>query len=119
MGGPTGGHYVLTLDPGTYTLSFNYRKDGSVNRGQDCGKISNLTLSNTTGSTPEVSDDDETREIKNNLVIDGTNEGNTGEGELYNPVFFERIPQHCQGAGNKHHDCSLQGVELVLYHSLR
>ena len=94
--GNYGGHYgnwanfSLTLDPGNYNIYFRYRKDGSVSHHPDEARVRNISIVNgldtIQGGTNIGNDEPET------MMIPTTQEDGAGEGEIYNPVFYERIP---------------------------
>ena len=107
MGGYSGYYgwtrMAYTLAPGNYTLQFWYHKDGSVNRGDDRAGVRNIKVGDGTavGQTEGgLVDGDvlygqtigDTGLKMQPFSIQGTQEQSAGEGELYNAVFYERIP---------------------------
>jgi len=66
-----------TLEPGTYELTFTYRKDGSVNTGTDAGYVKNIAIGGASAELPG--------EIDINFINKDTTKAS--EGYILHPAF--------------------------------
>ena len=76
------------VSAGNYEVYFYYRKDGSVHSGDDRAYIRNINVADAI----DQSVGEGSAEEKTKLQVLKTHEEGAGEGEIYNPVFYERIP---------------------------
>ena len=78
-----------TLATGSWQFNIIYRKDGSVHSGTDTATVWNFNVGGSTGNFGQAGDPEK---LANSVSIVGTQEESAGESEIYNPVFYERIP---------------------------
>ena len=83
-------NFNLNLTPGTYSIYFRYSKDGSVDHWPDRAAVRSIRIAN---SIDDLNDSGiGSDEPANTPRVLKTQEEGAGEGEIYNPVFYERIP---------------------------